>query len=128
MAKSLTCTVCGQVVQVDPRSPGVFPKFCEECGSLLQPVEEPPASAIQAHNVVITIHCDSPARREVANKLVTLPEVVRVWMLSGNGGILAFAKLKDTEDIQPFVDRQVASLPGVRSIDTCLILKELKKK
>jgi DNA-binding Lrp family transcriptional regulator len=128
MAKSLTCPVCGQVVEADASSPGIAPKFCEECGSLLQPVDEAPISAIQAHNIVITIHSDLAARREIANKLVTYPEVLRVWLLSGNGGILAFAKVRETEDIQSFVDRRVASLTGVKSIDTCLILKELKKK
>src|SRR5271157_501224 len=127
MAKSMTCTVCGQVVQADPRAPGIFPKFCEECGSLLQPSEEPPVTVLPAHNAVITIHCDLSARREIGQKLISFPEIMRVWLLSGNGGILAFAKVKEMEALQPLVDRRIANLAGVRSVEMCLVLKELKK-
>jgi len=85
-------------------------------------------TVLPAHNAVITIHCDLSARREIGQKLISFPEIMRVWLLSGNGGILAFAKVKEMEALQPLVDRRIANLAGVRSVEMCLVLKELKKK
>jgi len=85
-------------------------------------------NAENAQKATITIIPDLQARKAVAKELLSIPEISDVWMLGGKCGIFARIEVKDIKDIQDLVDLRISNIKGIQSIETCLILKELKSK
>ena len=80
------------------------------------------------HKTIITILPDLQVRKAVAKELLSIPEISDVWMLGGKCGIFARVELKDLKDIQDLIETRISNIKGIQSLETCIVLKELKSK
>jgi Lrp/AsnC family transcriptional regulator for asnA, asnC and gidA len=80
------------------------------------------------NRAIINILPALDARKAIAKELMGVPEIVDVWMLGGKCGIFARVELKDMKSIQELIESKIANIKGIQSLETCMVLKELKSK
>ena len=62
----------------------------------------------------------------VRNKLREMPEVLECNFVTGDFDYLLKVVLRDQEDLERFIVRQLSALPGVERISTSLVVSEIK--
>ncbi len=84
--------------------------------------------ADSTHRATITIIPSLDARKAIAKELMGIPEITDLWMLGGKCGIFARVEVKDMKDIQELIETRITTIKGIQSLETCMVLKELKSK
>ncbi|GAB4305132.1 MAG: Lrp/AsnC family transcriptional regulator [Promethearchaeota archaeon] len=79
-------------------------------------------------SATITIVPDLNARKAIVRKLIAMPEITDVWMLSRNCGIFCRVEVDSMEAVQELIDQQITRIPGIQNIETCFVMSELKSK
>jgi len=77
---------------------------------------------------IITILPNLDARKAIAKELMAIPEITDLWMLGGKCGIFARIEVKDMKEIQDLIETKITTIKGIQSLETCMVLKELKSK
>jgi Lrp/AsnC family transcriptional regulator for asnA, asnC and gidA len=77
--------------------------------------------------VIIGIHADVTAIRSVAEALVALDEIRYVTITSGAYDILVAALLHSNWHLMQFLTETLASIPGIRRVETAHALDVLKR-
>ena len=70
----------------------------------------------------VYIHADLDKLTQIARQLAAMPEVREVIYTSGNFELIVRLVLPSSEDLLPFLTRQIASLPGIQSTQTSYVL------
>nr|MDO8113332.1 Lrp/AsnC family transcriptional regulator [Candidatus Sigynarchaeota archaeon] len=68
------------------------------------------------------------ASKQIAKKVSSLAMVNEAYLLSGECGILIKVAAESVEALTDFIENEIGSIQGVRSIDTCFIMKVLKEE
>ncbi len=66
--------------------------------------------------------------KQIAKKVSSLELVNEAYLLSGECGILIKVAAESVEALTDFIENEIGSIQGVRSIDTCFIMKVLKEE
>jgi len=66
--------------------------------------------------------------KQIAKKVASLEMVSEAYLLSGECGILIKVAAESVEALTDFIENEIGSIQGVRSIDTCFIMKVLKEE
>lgn len=77
---------------------------------------------------IITILPSLDARKAIAKEMLGIPEITDLWMLGGKCGIFARVEGKDMKAIQDIIETKITGVRGIQSLETCMVLKELKSK
>ncbi len=85
-------------------------------------------NAENTHRAIITILPSLDARKAIAKEMLAIPEITDLWMLGGKCGIFARVEVKDMKDIQELIESRITTIKGIQSLETCMVLKELKSK
>lgn len=80
-----------------------------------------------AVEVIIGIHADIAAVRNVAQALVKLEEVRYVTITSGAYDVLVAALLRSNRHLMRFLTETLALIPGIRGVETAHALDILKR-
>jgi DNA-binding Lrp family transcriptional regulator len=64
----------------------------------------------------------------IAKKVASLELVDEAYLLSGECGILIKVSSESVEALTDFIENEIGAIQGVRSIDTCFIMKVLKEE
>jgi DNA-binding Lrp family transcriptional regulator len=67
------------------------------------------------------------ASKQIAKTVSALELVDEAYLLSGECGILIKVSSESVEALTDFIENEIGAIPGVRSIDTCFIMKILKE-
>ncbi|MBJ7004818.1 Lrp/AsnC family transcriptional regulator [Streptomyces sp. CRPSP2-6A1] len=63
----------------------------------------------------------------VGSALAARPEISYVAAYTGVANLIAFGMFRDTEELYRFLDHRIGTLPGVQSVETTPILREVKR-
>jgi Lrp/AsnC family transcriptional regulator for asnA, asnC and gidA len=77
-------------------------------------------------SAIIGINVELSQLHEIADRLVTLPEVRYLGMSTGRYDLIMEAFFPDQESLLDFTADELGKLPGVRQVETSLILKVAK--
>ena len=66
--------------------------------------------------------------KQIAKKVSSLAIVDEAYLLSGECGILIKVAAESVEALTDFIENEIGSIQGVKSIDTCFIMKVLKEE
>lgn len=68
------------------------------------------------------------ASKQIAKTVSELELVDEAYLLSGECGILIKVSSESVEALTDFIENEIGAIQGVRSIDTCFIMKILKEE
>jgi Lrp/AsnC family transcriptional regulator for asnA, asnC and gidA len=74
----------------------------------------------------IGVNTDPDAVVDVGESLLRIPQVYWVGHMTGRYDLLVEVALQDTGDLFDFVTRRIASIPGVRSSETAIVMRQSK--
>lgn len=77
-------------------------------------------------SAIIGISVDLARLHSLADRLIALPEVRYLGMSTGRYDLIMEAFFTDQEHLLEFTSQQLGELPGVRQVETSLILKVAK--
>ena len=63
---------------------------------------------------------------EVSEEVVKFDEVKQAYFLAGQCGVALMVRVPSVDALNEFIREKLADIPGVRGIETCIILHELK--
>lgn len=73
----------------------------------------------------------APAREvgfdNVANRIARFPEVISVWLVSGNNDLRVLVQGKDLRELGRFVAEKLATIDGVRGTETHFMMRRYKE-
>lgn len=73
----------------------------------------------------------APAREvgfdAVANRIARFPEVISVWLVSGNNDLRVLVEGKDLRELGRFVAEKLATIDGVRGTETHFMMRRYKE-
>lgn len=73
----------------------------------------------------------APAREvgfdAVANRIARFPEVISVWLVSGNNDLRVMVQGEDLRDLGRFVAEKLATIDGVRGTETHFMMRRYKE-
>jgi len=76
--------------------------------------------------VMIGLTVDLAYVEKVAKRLAAFPEIYSVRIITGNYDMIAEASFSSPDQLFSFLTTNVASIPGVKHVETCHILKVVK--
>jgi DNA-binding Lrp family transcriptional regulator len=65
--------------------------------------------------------------KSIANRISDLELVTEAYLLSGECGILVVVSAESVETLTDFIENDLGSIPGIKTLDTCFIMKNLKE-
>jgi DNA-binding Lrp family transcriptional regulator len=74
----------------------------------------------------IKIFPELKSSKQIAKKVSSLEMVNDAYLLSGECGILLMVSAGSIEMLTDFIENELGVIPGIKSIDTCFIMKVLK--
>lgn len=66
------------------------------------------------------------ASKQIAKTVSALELVDEAYLLSGECGILIKVSSESVESLTDFIENDIGAIQGIKSVDTCFIMKELK--
>jgi len=66
------------------------------------------------------------ASKPIAKMIASLPLVDEAYLLSGECGILIKVSAESVEALTDFIENDIGAIQGIKSVDTCFIMKILK--
>ncbi|MFX0103588.1 MAG: Lrp/AsnC family transcriptional regulator [Candidatus Hodarchaeota archaeon] len=66
--------------------------------------------------------------KEIARKISSLSMVNDAYLLSGECGIQIKVSANSIETLTDFIESELGSISGIKSLDTCFIMKTLKEE
>ncbi len=73
----------------------------------------------------------APAREvgfdKVANRIARFPEVISVWLVSGNNDLRVLVQGNDLRDLGRFVAEKLATIDGIRGTETHFMMRKYKE-
>ena len=64
--------------------------------------------------------------KELANNIITFPEIIEASYMSGKCGILAKVMVKNLGKLDELIDK-IRNLQGINEIESCIVLREIKR-
>ncbi|MHA1792785.1 MAG: Lrp/AsnC family transcriptional regulator [Promethearchaeota archaeon] len=77
---------------------------------------------------IIKIFPEIKTSKLISNNVAELSMVSEAYLLSGECGILLKVSANSIEAITDFIENQLSEIQGIKSIDTCFIMKTLKEE
>ncbi|MHA1372343.1 MAG: Lrp/AsnC family transcriptional regulator [Promethearchaeota archaeon] len=68
------------------------------------------------------------ASKAISNKVAKMDLVSEAYLLSGECGILLKVSASSIESLTDFIENELGSITGIKSLDTCFIMKTLKEE
>ena len=77
-------------------------------------------------SVVFDLTVDPQAIQEVASRIATYPEVVRVYELTNTPQLHVHALFTENEKMEQFMRNKLYKLPGIKDVSTGIIIRRYK--
>lgn len=74
----------------------------------------------------IKIVPDLKTSKQIAKKVASLDMVDEAYLLSGECGIMLKVAASSIETLTDFIENELGAIQGIKSLDTCFIMKVLK--